>query len=183
LLGFASLHILANYFQPLKGRYIFREVMVKVDFYELLSSREEFCCAIGRVMLSASKLEIDLKKYLRLHGKEVKERRATLGNLIKILRDNGHLTRNGEMHFALINTQRNYLIHNLYGSFMGEIDNALLPVDDLVEMDVETYIDRAQETAENLGHYSKIVVGAIEKYNKQLNRDKKQLASAPSSLL
>lgn len=51
---------------------------MKLEFYELLEEDENFCCALGKVMLTASKLEILLKQYLRLNGKEVPEKRATL---------------------------------------------------------------------------------------------------------
>ena len=112
---------------------------MKSEFYELLSKDETFCQALGRLMLVASKLEVLIKQYLRLQCKEVGERQATLGNLIKLLKKNNHLTKNGEMHFQQANMQRNYLIHNLFASFENEIERNLLPVEDLVEMDVFVY--------------------------------------------
>ena len=80
---------------------------MKLEFYDLLESNEDFCCALGKVMLVASKLEVLLKQYLRLHGKNISEKRATLGNLIKILKENGHLTKNGEIHFWQASLQDN----------------------------------------------------------------------------
>lgn len=62
--------------------------------------------------------------------------------------------------------QRNYLIHNLYGSFVDEIEKSLLPVDDLVEMDVEVYTEKTQQTAEDFNIYASIVLSAIKKHNK-----------------
>ncbi len=144
---------------------------MKLEFYDLLESNEEFCCALGKVMLLASKLEVLLKKYLRLNGKDISEKRATLGNLIKILQENGHLTRNGEIHFGLASLQRNYLIHNLYGSFVDEIEQALLPIDDLVEMDVDVYTEKAHQTVDNFGAYIRLVQRAIEKHHKNSQQD------------
>ncbi|MEZ5530033.1 MAG: hypothetical protein R3E57_08920 [Porticoccaceae bacterium] len=138
---------------------------MKLEFYNQLVDNAEFCRALGRVMLASSKLEIELKQYLRIHGKDLSERAATLGNLIKILKKNGHLTTNGEIHFGQVNLQRNYLVHNLYGSFVGEIENWLLPIEDLVPEDIELYVEKTELTANNLIFYSKIVCDAIKKYN------------------
>jgi len=146
---------------------------VKLEFYDLLERNEDFCCALGKAMLTASKLEILLKQYLKIHGKVVSEKRATLGNLIKILKENGHLTKNGEIHFGQAGLQRNYLIHNLYGSFVDEIERKFLPVGDLVEMDVEIYTEKVQQTAESFDVYAKIVQGALEKRNNHSQQDVK----------
>lgn len=144
---------------------------MKLEFYEILSKDDAFCKALGRVMLAASKLEFELKQYLRLQGSEISEKRATLGNLIGVLERNGHLTRNGEIHLKSINAQRNYLIHNLYGSFVGEIENQMLPVEDLVHEDVEVYTEKTELTVDNFGVYSKIVCKAIEQHNKYSQQD------------
>lgn len=144
---------------------------MKLEFYDLLESNEDFCCALGKVMLVASKLEVLLKQYLRLHGKDISEKRATLGNLIKILKENGHLTRNGEIHFGQASLQRNYLIHNLYGSFVDDIEQALLPTEELVELGVEVYTEKAQQTVEDFGGYVGLVQGAIEQHNNHSRQD------------
>jgi len=144
---------------------------MKLNFYELLENSDEFCRALGKAMLVASKLEILIKQYLRLHGNVVPEKRATLGNLIDILRRNGHLTINGEIHFGQAGIQRNYLIHNLYGSFVDEIEEKLLPVDDLVEMDVEIYTDQVQQTITNFEAYVTVVQAAIEQHNNNRQQD------------
>lgn len=138
---------------------------MKLEFYEILSEYDAFCKALGRVILAASKLEIELKQYLRLQGSEVSERRATLGSLIGILEKSGHLTSNGKAHLKSINAQRNYLIHNLYGSFVGEVEVQMLPIDNLVREDVEVYIEKTELTAYNLGVYSRIVRKAIEQHH------------------
>lgn len=130
---------------------------MKAEFYTQLSENDDFCRALGKVMLAASKLEIELKQYLRLHGTEVSERQATLGNLINLLQKNGHLTKNGESHFREANLQRNYLVHNLYVSFVGEIRDWLLPTDKLIPEDVEVYIEKTEITAYNFSAYSKTV--------------------------
>lgn len=127
-------------------------------------------------MLSASKLETLLKKFLRLHGEDIPEKRATLGNLITHLKKHNLLTNNGELHFGQANIQRNYLIHNLYGSFTNEIEKTLLPIEDLVEMDIELYVERANETAGNFEIYSEIVDRAIlDLYNQKTKSKEKHI--------
>jgi hypothetical protein len=144
---------------------------MKSEFYELLSKDEAFCQALGRLMLVASNLEVLIKQYLRLQGKEVGERQATLGNLIKLLKKNNHLTKNGEMHFQQANMQRNYLIHNLFASFENEIERNLIPVEDLVEMDVFVYTQQVNVSIENFTSYCEIVSKRIDKHNKNSQKD------------
>jgi predicted transcriptional regulator len=136
---------------------------MKSEFYELLSKDETLCQSLGRLMLVASKLEVLIKQYLRLQGKEVGERQATLGNLINLLKKNNHLTKNGQMHFQQANMQRNYLIHNLFASFENEIERNLLPVEDLVEMDVFVYTQQVNVSIENFTSYCEIVSEGIDK--------------------
>lgn len=114
-------------------------------------------------MLVAGNLEVLLKQYLRIHGVDVPEKSATLGKLIRILKQKGHLTENGEMHFGQASMQRNYLIHNLYGSFVDEIEKALLPVEKLVPMDVLTYTEKVMQATENLEAYLEIISTAISR--------------------
>lgn len=140
---------------------------MKKKFYNSLYKNEDFCHALGKVMLSAGKLESLLRKYLRLYGENIPEDRATLGNLIRHLRENELLTNNGEIHFGQINIQRNYLVHNLYASFLDEIEIELLPVENLVPEDIELYIERAFETARNFELYSEMVSKAILKKKQQ----------------
>jgi len=148
---------------------------MKEDFYKLLYENKSFCQALGRVMLSASKLEVLLKQYLRIHGEDVPEKKTTLGNLIKHLRENDLLTNNGEIHLGQINIQRNYLVHNLYASFINEIEDALLPVENLVPMDVEVYTEKARETSKNFEIYSEIVQDAIQKLRNKNNQETEPL--------
>lgn len=149
---------------------------MKSEFYELLSKDESFCQALGRLMLVASKLEVLIKQYLRLQGKEVGERQVTLGNLIKLLKKNNHLTKNGEMHFQQANMQRNYLIHNLFASFENEIERNLLPVEDLVEMDVFVYTQQVNVSIENFTSYCETVSEGIDKHNKNSQKDAAETA-------
>lgn len=137
---------------------------MKSEFYDLLSNDQEFCFTLGKVILVASKLEILLKKYLRINGSDVPEKKATLGNLIGLLKKNGHLTRNGKIHFNQANLQRNYLIHNLYASFVDEIEKKLLPVDDLIPLDVEIYTEKILETLEAFEAYIEMIEKAISEH-------------------
>ena len=72
-----------------------------------------------------------------------------------------------EIHFGQINIQRNYLVHNIYASFIDEIKDELLPVENLVPEDIELYIERAFKTARNFEIYSRMVSKAIQKKKQQ----------------
>jgi len=51
------------------------------QFFDLLYNETEFCDGVGKVMLSASKLETNLRKYLK--AKHITFRsKSTLGNLV-----------------------------------------------------------------------------------------------------
>lgn len=137
------------------------------QFFELLYNDIEFCDGVGKVMLSASKLETNLRKYLK--DKHITSRsKSTLGNLVTKLIENNLLSRNGEMHFKDLALKRNYLAHSLYDLFTKEIEETMLEREKLVAEDTDIFIYRAYQLAEDFLHFAKIVSKADINANKLL---------------
>ena len=127
------------------------------EFFELLYQETEFCDGVGKTMLSASRLETNLRRYLKARGIRGIGEKSTLGTLVNKLKDHGLLTRNGVMHFDDLVLKRNYLAHSLYDLFSAEIEETILPRDELVEMDADIFSERAQDLASYFSHFAKMV--------------------------
>ena len=82
---------------------------------------------------------------------------ATLGALVKQMKDCQLLTRNGEMHFDDLVIKRNYLAHSVYDLFHFEVAETLLPRSELVEEDIELFCERAKILAEDFNHFQDLV--------------------------
>ena len=129
------------------------------QFFELLYDNSEFCDSMGKVILAASKLETNLRKYLK--AKQIAFRsKSTLGQLVFKLIENNLLSRNGEMHFHDLALVRNYLAHSLYDLFIKEIEQTIISRDKLYPEDIDYFIYRAYQLAEDFLHFSKIVSDA-----------------------
>jgi len=137
-------------------------------FFDLLYNDVEFCNGMGKVMLSASKLETSLRKFLKT--KHIKfNPKATLGNLVTILIENNLLSENGQIHFKNLALQRNYLAHNLYALFTKEIEETIIiGIDELTAEDTDVFIYRAYQLAEDFLFFSEIVSKANINSNKLL---------------
>ena len=139
---------------------------MKLDFYQLLYDDPRFCQAIGKVMLSASKLESRLRKYLEIQGTTVEIKKATLGKLINELKAGNYLSKNMEWILLDLKIQRNYLSHSIYDLLAEEIEETILDREDLVPMDVMYYAEKVEETADNCSHIARIIHEHIQKHNK-----------------
>ncbi len=60
-----------------------------------------------------------------------------------------------------LNTQRNYLAHNIYALFTGRVEETILPREKLLDSDIDVFTERAWQLTENLNGLAEIVV----KYN------------------
>ena len=137
------------------------------QFFDLLYNEVEFCDGVGKVVLSASKLETNLRKYLR--AKHIISRsKSTLGNLATKLIENNFLSKNGQVHFEDLALKRNYLAHSLYDLFSKEIEKTILERDELTAMDTDIFIYRAHQLADNFLHFAEIVSKADINANKLL---------------
>lgn len=138
---------------------------MNLDFYHLLYDDQRFCQALGQVMLSASKLESQLRKYLEIQGNPIDHKKATLGKLISELKKDNHLSKNMEAILLDLKLQRNYLSHSIYDLLSNEIQETMLSRD-VLPSDVLYYAEKAEQTAENCSYIAELIQEHIQKYYK-----------------
>lgn len=150
-----------------------KQIIMKFDFvppekfFEILYNEVEFCDGVGKVMLSASKLETNLRNYLK--ARDIKcSPKSTLGNLVTKLIENNLLTKNGQIHFSDLALKRNYLAHSLYDLFTKEIEETILERDKLTALDTDIFIYRARILSDDFLHFANIVAKADITANKLL---------------
>ena len=95
----------------------------------------------------------------------VREKEATLGNLTKKLKTNDLVGKNFEMALSTLTMQRNYLTHNLYALFSGKIKETVLPIENLSEMDVEMFTEKAKILAYDVNHFANVAVNELNRHN------------------
>lgn len=135
------------------------------QFFKILSEDQEFCAQLGRTMLAASVIESELKLYLKANSVDTAHRPLTFGQLIGLLKKYQLLVKM-QPALMMLKMQRNYLAHNLHALLIGMIDETLLPRENLIDLDVHTYRDRARESEENLMGLSE----TISKERKAISR-------------
>lgn len=126
------------------------------EFFDLLYRDDEFCAQFGRTLLAAGRLESELKQYLDAQSIPLKNKRSTLGQLLRLL-EKHELLQRMQPSLELLTTQRNYLTHNLFELLMGFIEETLLPRTDLLDSDVHTYTEKVWQLEENLKGLADIV--------------------------
>lgn len=127
------------------------------EFFRVLYGHRSFCAGLGRVMLAAGRLETNLRAYLKLKEVTGVRTNSTLGSLVRQLKVNDLLTRNGEMHFDDLTLKRNYLAHSPYRLFSEEIEQTLLPSHELVMEDVSLFEERVNALAEDFMFFANLV--------------------------
>lgn len=130
-----------------------------LEFYKLLYKSDKFCAQLGRVVLAAGNLEAELIHYFEREEFKSNTKRATLGQLISIAKENS-IDKNLIIALDMVCKQRNYLTHNIYSLFAGVIEETILEKHGLLDSDVDLYIERAWLLRENLEGLSKIVTKA-----------------------
>lgn len=126
------------------------------EFFALLSADSEFCAQLGRAMLTAGRLETELKRYLNARFPALKTEHANLGRLLKLAKEHGLLEKM-QPSLELLRDQRNYLAHSIHALLSGWIEETILEKADLLDSDVSTYCDRAWQLTENLNGLAHIV--------------------------
>ena len=123
------------------------EFVLSEEFYEILYRNSNFCDGIGKVMLSAGRLETNIRSFLK--AKKIKGvcARSNLGELVR---------------------KHNYFAHSLYDLFSAEIAETILPRSGLTEMDAEIFVDRVHILADDFSHFAKLVYEADIKKDKVL---------------
>lgn len=133
------------------------EIIQKEDFYDILFRDHDFCKNLGKVMLAASMLESNLRSYLKNHNVDKVGEKATLGKLVILLKKHKLLSKNGQMHFDDLTLKRNYLAHNLFDLFCNNLEETILPSENLVEMDVDIFQEKTKLLIEDLLYFSEIL--------------------------
>jgi hypothetical protein len=124
--------------------------LLNLDFFDLLYADSEFCGQLGRVTLAASRLESNVREYLRVRGIPLGKRDRTLGQLTAMLENHGMISENGVRILRGLKKQRNYLTHSLFDLFAERIDETLLPRAAILRGDVSTFAEKAWELEQNL---------------------------------
>lgn len=132
------------------------EPLEGVEFFNQLSDDNEFCNYLGKSMLAAGRLEAELTKHLNTKGVDENTKKATLGKLIGYCKKHDLL---GGVKFSLetVNYQRNYFAHNLFALFDGIIEPTILSRENLLDSDIDFYIERAIQLTDNLNVLADII--------------------------
>ena len=126
------------------------ELTQGLDFYNLLWKNDKFNIELGRTTLAAGRLEVELIYFLRRKGVTKNLIGLNLGKLIEVGKKNNLLDKNLIGILELLKNQRNYLTHNIYALFTNLIDETILSRENLIDTDVESYIDKVCQLTENL---------------------------------
>ena len=137
----------------------------KVDgevFFNKLYEDENFCQQLGKVILSASKLEAIIIRFLNNKNIDDINKKATLGQLIEKIKIKKLLDKNILVILKELSSQRNYLTHNIYLLLLNMIDETVLERNELCYEDVHLYAERAYILADNLNAISEIVKNELK---------------------
>jgi len=127
-----------------------------IEFFKLLYADDNFCKELGRAVLAAGRLEVELIKYLNNKNVEEDTKKASLGKLIAFAKKHELLVKLVPA-LETIKDQRNYLAHNIYALFSGLIEETILERTDLLDSDVYTYTERAWQLKENINGLADII--------------------------
>jgi hypothetical protein len=133
------------------------ENIISKDFYKLLYESFEFTSELGKIALVSGYLESELKQFLKINKIEGKYERATLGTLTKLAEKKNVLDKNMIMALKESSVLRNYITHNIYALFMDRVDETILEKENLIDSDVELYIERAWQLKENINGLANII--------------------------
>lgn len=128
-----------------------------IEFYNLLCESEEFTSELGKVALSSGKLEAQLIIFLEQKSIKGNFKRATLGTLVNLAEKNDLLNKNIINVLKEISKQRNYITHNIYALFIDLVSETILEKNNLLDSDVNLYIERAWQLKKNIEGLSDII--------------------------
>ena len=130
------------------------------DFFRLLYEDAEFCANVGKVVLAAGMLETNLRRYLQERAVSGIRLNTTLGGMVKRLKECGLLSKNGVLHFEDLALKRNYLAHSIHDLFSRTIAATILPRENLTEIDVRYFVEKAEQLAKDFVTFSTLVAKA-----------------------
>lgn len=119
-------------------------------FFDLLMKSEEFCIQLGRLTMTASRLEGEMILLLKKLGETDDIEKFNMGRLIRRLKSFKSLESSIISWLEEECERRNYLTHNIYHLLHDLISQTILERDDIIDSDVLTYTERAWQTQQNL---------------------------------
>jgi hypothetical protein len=87
--------------------------------FNALAQDDDFLRELGRLLLAASQFETRLRQYATARSETEPSEKATLGPLVKRIRESTYLSRTLDEHMMFSISQRNYFVHNLYDRIQG----------------------------------------------------------------
>ncbi len=135
---------------------MFVDSQVDMSFYEALFNNNNFLKALGRLMMSSTKLETNMKRYLNTNDKVKYSKKLVLGRLLGLLRQNNMIDKTSEYEIGFLINQRNYFTHNLH-AYLSELPND--------EYRLRQFISRAGGISDEMEIFSNRFLEAISKSN------------------
>ena len=130
---------------------------VKMDnAFEFLYSDDSFTSNLGRLVLSASRFETILKRYIQTECNDLTMDKVPMGGLLKKLRDSHYLGNTVDYHLSFILNQRNYFVHQLYDKLTGYM---------LEETEIEQFRNRVKGIQDELDFFTNLFEEAVENQN------------------
>jgi hypothetical protein len=143
-----------------------------MDFYDELLKSDKFCTVLGRLILTSGKLESILKIIVKKVERPEKLKVATLGKLIGMCEKHQLIDDCLMEVLGFITTRRNYLTHSLFPLFNGEIEETLLPKENLEPEDADFHFSKC---VEDLISDMEFVISELSTVksdkNKKINKD------------
>lgn len=122
------------------------------SFYHVLCKNDEFSIALGKLVLSSSKLESCLKTFIEAHGKVWVLDKTPLGGLIDKLLKNYPIDRAASEQLQFVLHERNYFVHKLHTSL------SMYPTD---QFELESFINRANGLASEMEWFSDLLTSIL----------------------
>lgn len=128
-----------------------------IEFYHFLEKSKEFTSELGQAVLACGKLEAELIILLEKNDLNGKYKKATLGTLIRRAEKNRIIDEKMIDALRMVSIQRNYITHNIYALFMGQLEETILEKNNLFDSDVDLYVERARQLKENINGIAEIL--------------------------
>ncbi len=127
------------------------------DFYNLLLNSDEFTSEIGKAVLSFGRLEAEIILYFDRKKVTSKFKGKPLGHLITV-GTNLQLFDDNLIQ-ALMHTkdQRNEFVHKIFSLFNNIEKENLLPTNNLLDSDIQTFLEYAITLKENSAHLAEVI--------------------------
>ena len=138
------------------------------DAFESLYSDDSFALELGRFVLSASRFEAILKKFLQAKASGSKLEKASMGNLLRKLKNSQYIGCTLDYHLSFILQQRNYFVHQLYDRLTGFM---------LDRTEVNQFRNRVKGLQDELDSFANLFEEALKNAENET-----QLSSAEQSL-